>query len=80
MARSGGRAYGFAWRILVKGSGELAFLDVLRARIENFFHAVQLAAPQVARLIETSVDVIEAGVGAAASIIGRIQSGFILHS
>jgi hypothetical protein len=39
-----------------------AFFEVTETRVEHFFHAAKLGAPQVSHVVKTAVDGVEAGV------------------
>jgi hypothetical protein len=38
------------------------FFEVPQTRVEHFFHAVKLGAPQIPHIVEAAVDGVEAGV------------------
>jgi hypothetical protein len=40
----------------------VAFFEVAKARVEDFFHAAEFGAPQIAHIVEAAVDGVEAGI------------------
>ena len=42
--------------------GLAAFFQMAQARVEDFFHAAELGTPQIAHVIESAVDGVEAGI------------------
>jgi len=47
----------------------VAFLDVLKARVEYFFNAPELGAPQVAHIVETLVHCVKALIDRVEALI-----------
>ncbi len=52
----------------------MAFLDVLKARVEYFFNAPELGAPQVAHVVETLVDCVEALIDCVEALVNCVEA------
>lgn len=52
-----------------EGAELVAFFDMLEARIQHFFDAAELGAPQVAHVVEALVDCVEAPIDRIEALI-----------